>query len=190
MGTDAMTSASGRADSDSVNLGSNPSSPATQNIGFPEKTTPGHPGHPGQTAHSGRTEVGTARVLVCGGRNFADGRQLRDELCDLVWCRGRFKGQPQVGTIIHGCASGADRLAGAFAMSCGLAVVEFPAEWAKYGNAAGPLRNQQMLDEGKPDLVIAFHGGLGTQDMIRRANKAGVPVISIGAAPDHTKGEG
>jgi hypothetical protein len=45
--------------SDSVNLGSNPSSPATQNIEVSGKTAPGHPGHPGQTAHTGRTEVGT-----------------------------------------------------------------------------------------------------------------------------------
>jgi hypothetical protein len=45
--------------SDSVNLGSNPSSPATQNIEVSGKTAPGHSGHPGQTAHIRRTEVGT-----------------------------------------------------------------------------------------------------------------------------------
>jgi hypothetical protein len=49
----------GTACSDSVNLGSNPSSPATQNIEVSGKTAPGHSGHPGQTAHIGRTEVGT-----------------------------------------------------------------------------------------------------------------------------------
>jgi hypothetical protein len=45
--------------SDSVNLGSNPSSPATQNVDISGKTTPGHSGHPGQTAHIGRTIPGT-----------------------------------------------------------------------------------------------------------------------------------
>jgi hypothetical protein len=50
--------------SDSVNLGSNPSSPATQNVEVSGKIAPGHPGHPGQTAHIGRTEVGTALLLA------------------------------------------------------------------------------------------------------------------------------
>lgn len=47
-------------------------------------------------------------------------------------------------------------------------------------NAAGPIRNQHMLDIGKPDVVLAFPGGRGTEDMIRRAEKAGVPVKRIG----------
>lgn len=47
---------------------------------------------------------------------------------------------------------------------------------ATNGKAAGPIRNQRMLDEGKPDLVVAFPGGRGTADMVRRAKAAGVPV--------------
>lgn len=52
----------------------------------------------------------------------------------------------------------------------------FKADWDKHGKAAGPIRNQQMLDEGKPDLVLAFAGGKGTDDMCRRARAAGVEV--------------
>ena len=47
-------------------------------------------------------------------------------------------------------------------------------DWKKYGKKAGPLRNQQMLEEGKPDLVVAFPGGNGTADMVRRAKKANI----------------
>jgi hypothetical protein len=36
-------------------------------------------------------------------------------------------------------------------------------EWDELGKKAGPLRNQRMLDEGKPDLVVAFPGGGGTK---------------------------
>ena len=36
-----------------------------------------------------------------------------------------------------------------------------------------------MLDEGKPDLVIAFPGGKGTADMARRAREAGIEVIEV-----------
>jgi hypothetical protein len=52
----------------------------------------------------------------------------------------------------------------------------YKAEWDKHGRAAGPIRNQQMLDDGKPDLVLAFAGGRGTDDMCRRAREAGIEV--------------
>lgn len=55
----------------------------------------------------------------------------------------------------------------------------FPAHWDKYGKAAGPLRNQQMLDEGTPDLILAFPGGAGTEDMCRRGVLAGIEVIRV-----------
>lgn len=60
---------------------------------------------------------------------------------------------------------------------------EFPPDWDKYGNAAGPIRNQQMLDEGKPDLVVAFPGGRGTADMVNKARKAGIEVIEVTYTP-------
>jgi hypothetical protein len=36
-----------------------------------------------------------------------------------------------------------------------------------------------MLDEGKPDLVVAFPGGTGTADMVKRAELAGVKVVKL-----------
>ena len=59
----------------------------------------------------------------------------------------------------------------------------FPAKWNEHGKAAGPIRNQQMLTEGKPDLVIAFNDYLpnskGTLDMVTRARRAGVAIEII-----------
>ena len=52
----------------------------------------------------------------------------------------------------------------------------YPADWDKHGKAAGPIRNKQMIDEGKPDLVIAFPGGRGTAGAVRLAKFAGVTV--------------
>jgi hypothetical protein len=57
---------------------------------------------------------------------------------------------------------------------------EIKANWRKYGPAAGPIRNQQMLDWG-PDLVVAFAGGTGTAGMVALARAAGVPVIEPAA---------
>jgi hypothetical protein len=50
------------------------------------------------------------------------------------------------------------------------------ADWHRHGRAAGPIRNQKMLDWG-PDLVVAFAGGTGTAGMVRLARAACVEVI-------------
>jgi hypothetical protein len=76
-------------------------------------------------------------------------------------------------------ARGADSLAVRYAEQYKCPVEKFPALWDVHGRAAGPIRNQLMLDEGKPDLVLAFPGGRGTAHMIDIAEKAGVEVHRI-----------
>ncbi len=87
--------------------------------------------------------------------------------------------------IIHGAANGADTIAGMAAKELGLEVMEFPAEWSKHGKRAGPIRNQQMLDEGRPNGVIAFHEDIsrskGTKHMIKIAKKNNIPVLILGS---------
>lgn len=82
-------------------------------------------------------------------------------------------------TIITGAARGADRFGGDWAAIEHCLLEEFPAAWEHHGRAAGPIRNRQMLKEGKPDLVIAFPGGNGTANMVKQARQAGVEVIEI-----------
>lgn len=116
------------------------------------------------------------RLLVCGGRKFRFGAYGRDQFYG-------FCSRHRVTVVIHGDQRGADREAGALASKRGLEVKRFPPDWAKYGPPAGPIRNQRMLDEGKPDLVLACPGGSGTADMIRRAVQAGVPVHYLDQQP-------
>lgn len=110
------------------------------------------------------------RILVCGGRDYADYAKV-DSILDTL--------KPT--HIIQGGASGADSLAWDYAYVNNLPCTRYPALWKVQGKAAGPIRNQRMLDEGKPDLVIAFPGGAGTADMVRRARKAGVEVRVVEA---------
>ena len=110
------------------------------------------------------------RVLICGGRDFSDA-DFMDRYLRIVDRRYVIK------HVIQGGARGADRLAKNWAEGCGVPVTEYRADWSKYGKAAGPRRNQQMIDEGKPDLVIAFGGGRGTADMVRKAEAAGIKVF-------------
>lgn len=111
------------------------------------------------------------KVLVCGSRSWSDYDAIYRALRDLVDERGQF-------VVIHGAARGADRLAGAAAARLGLEVIEYPAQWERYGRRAGFVRNEQMLAQA-PDLVVAFHegGSRGTAHTIARARAAGIEVI-------------
>lgn len=112
------------------------------------------------------------KVLVCGGRNFRDKALLYGTMDALDRKHG-------IVTVIHGGASGADTLAGTWAMEWGCSVWVFSANWKKYGDAAGPIRNALMLEDGEPDLVVAFKGGKGTASMVKLARYAGVKVLEI-----------
>jgi len=122
------------------------------------------------------------KVLVCGDRNWTDEATVHWWL-DLV-----TNNVAQI-EVIEGCARGADKFAEswwrrhAWSITGRFTIRHFPANWNKYGMAAGPLRNRDMLAYG-PDLVLAFHNDLnnskGTKDMVMRARAAGVPVAVIG----------
>ena len=127
--------------------------------------------------HNSDTEEIGMRVLVCGGRDFTDETAVVNALFRLEDVKGDFT------EIIHGGARGADALAGEFARLRRAKEIVFRANWKRDGKAAGPLRNQRMLDQGRPDLVIAFPGGRGTADMTRRARAAGVEVIEVSPTP-------
>lgn len=114
------------------------------------------------------------KIIVCGGRNYSDRRCVFNTL-DVIHA------ETPITILMHGDANGADRLASSWATWGGQAktkIETFPAQWMKYGFGAGPRRNQEMLDAG-PDLVVAFPGGRGTADMVRRARAAGVMVRKI-----------
>lgn len=109
------------------------------------------------------------RIIVCGGRDYADRQRVFQVLDKIHTLRG-------ISEIIQGeCPTGADRRAREWAVNMGKTLTRCRAEWEKYGKRAGPLRNRYMLTL-KPDGVVAFSGGRGTQDMITAAQEAGVPV--------------
>lgn len=109
------------------------------------------------------------RVIVCGGRDYSDTAMVAKVL----------SGVGEIKHLWHGNARGADTLADQWArQQPGISVHPVPAQWKKYGRRAGPIRNQTMLGQS-PDLVIAFPGGRGTADMVRRAEGAGVEVLQV-----------
>lgn len=129
------------------------------------------------------------RILVCGGRDFFD-KEFVNRYLDSI----KSKLSPDA-IIIDGEAKGADTLAYEWAKSRGYKSLRFPAKWddlnhpeaiikinkfgKEYNVNAGFIRNKQMLDEGQPDLVIAFPGGNGTENMIRQSVERKIKVLRI-----------
>lgn len=115
------------------------------------------------------------RVLICGSRNWKEEDVLPEYRIETY-----IKTLPPNTVIIHGAAPGADTVADRVATELGHTPLPFEAKWGLYGDSAGPIRNQEMLDIGKPDRVAAFHEDIGnskgTRDMIDRARKARLPI--------------
>ncbi|MCU0613259.1 MAG: DUF2493 domain-containing protein [Candidatus Eisenbacteria bacterium] len=116
--------------------------------------------------------AGWSTVLVCGGRNFADREHLYRSL-DLL-----HKAEP-IWVLVEGGAPGADRLAGDWADDREVIHVRHNARWKVNGRAAGPIRNRELRERWPIQLVVAFPGGTGTADMVRRAEAKGVPVMKF-----------
>lgn len=109
------------------------------------------------------------RVLVCGGRDYFDAIRVDTVLDHVV--------TPSV--VIQGGARGADAMAANWAAKRGIEMLCYKANWHYHGKRAGIVRNEWMLEDGKPDIVVAFPGGRGTAHMVSIAKLAGVPVIEV-----------
>lgn len=124
-------------------------------------------------------------ILVTGSRH-AGFRPWHDLIRDAV--RTLVSGEPY--RLVHGNAAGIDQLSEAATLHSDhppVGIHQFPADWKSHGRAAGPIRNQQMLDfllqriaEGHTAVCLAFHDDLnrskGTKHMVRIARQAGIPV--------------
>jgi len=117
------------------------------------------------------------RVLVCGARDYDDKSLLFSTLDDLA-------ASHDFEVVIEGGARGADTLAREWAELRNIPIEEYRANWKEYGRAAGPIRNKQMLNEGHPDMVVAFPKTVltesrGTKDMVKQATKARITTIVV-----------
>jgi hypothetical protein len=112
------------------------------------------------------------RILVCGSRNWKDEKGEIKKFINSL---------PENAIIVEGAAKGADSLAAEYAKNRGLRVNEFPANWDAHGKAAGFIRNKEMLEDGYPNVVVAYSKNLktskGTLDMVTQSMKAGIPVF-------------
>jgi hypothetical protein len=110
------------------------------------------------------------KVIIAGSRNFTDYQKLKKE-CDQF-----LQDQKNIEIVSGDHFKGADKLGIQYANEKGYNLIKFPAEWNKFGKAAGPIRNKEMAIFA--DVLIAFWDGKsrGTQNMIRLANPKGLRI--------------
>lgn len=118
------------------------------------------------------------RIIIAGSRWFTDYSEAKKFITSSIV---NFQmGESWI--LLSGRCKGADQLGERFARENGWPIEEFPADWRKYGRAAGPIRNQKMVDTC--DAIICFWDGKskGTASLIRYARKTHKPlhIKSIG----------
>jgi hypothetical protein len=103
------------------------------------------------------------RVVVAGSRDLFD-----YALVERAIKESGFKPTE----VLSGGASGVDALGERWAAAHHIPVVQFPANWAAHGLAAGPLRNAQMAEACDAAIVVMWRtGSRGSEDMVRQMAK-------------------
>lgn len=122
------------------------------------------------------------RILVTGDPDWSREQMIRDALEKL---------NPSL--VIHGGGIGAEWLAGKVAKKLGIEILAFPVQRSVYGNQAGVIKNQEMLDQGRPNIVLAFFTFTSNikkyrepADILRKAKAARLPVLVFRGDVDET----
>ena len=122
----------------------------------------------------GRRPKAKMKLAIVGSRNYHNYEEFKQNILNILTVDNL-----SIGEIISGGASGADKLAERFAAEYQIPIKVFKPEWKKYGKAAGPLRNQQIIEECTHVIAFPSVQGKGTQDSIRKAQLLGKPIKII-----------
>lgn len=110
--------------------------------------------------------------MVTGGRHYVNEDHVLATFKSFIQTHG------QIDELVVGDATGADSLARIIAMELGIKVSVFYADWKRHKMAAGPIRNQELVDQD-PDWLLPFPGDNGTADATRRAIRANIPIFKL-----------
>jgi hypothetical protein len=112
------------------------------------------------------------RVVVCGSRILSQPGRVRVAL-------DKFHGERPIDRLAAGDADGVDDAAITWARALQIPAWRYAAEWKRLGAIAGPARNERMLLAEKPDALIVFPGGIGTNDCAMRAAHKGIEIVRM-----------
>lgn len=116
------------------------------------------------------------RMIVAGGRDYSN-QNIVDSFIDRVRIVCESRGLNLV--IVCGMAKGADTLGRNYALSHNLDIMEFPANWDKYGKSAGFIRNKEMGNIADSAIVFWDRESRGSKMMIDFMKSINKPVKVI-----------
>ena len=113
------------------------------------------------------------KLIIAGSRTFTDYKKL----CEV--CDEKLQDQNEIEIVSGAYYKGADKLGEQYAKERKYKLTKFPADWKRFGRAAGPKRNQKMANYA--DALIAFWDGesKGTKHMFDLAKCRGLEVKII-----------
>lgn len=120
-------------------------------------------------------------LAVCGGRDFRkrvnvfkalDGLYAAFDITKVI--EGGQRTTERGYTV-----GGVDFWAQQWAEERGVPWLTVEADWSRWGSAAGPIRNEAILRDHRPDMLAAFPGGEGTKDMVDRARLGRFHVVEF-----------
>jgi len=102
------------------------------------------------------------KIAIVGSRNITDYNLFKDYVLSIIKVK-------DIDLVISGGARGVDTLAERFAKEFNIETQIFPADWNRYGKAAGHIRNKDIIFNS--DIVFALWDGksTGTNNSINHA---------------------
>lgn len=109
-------------------------------------------------------------VGIVGSRNFNDYDLFLTKINQWILING------PIIKIVSGGAFGVDSLAAQYANNNNIELLIFPADWKQFGKAAGPIRNQQIVNASEKIIAFPSNESIGTENTIKIATKKGISV--------------
>jgi hypothetical protein len=109
------------------------------------------------------------KTIIAGGRELTEKGLVEETISERVpW---------EITEVVEGGQRGIDRMAREWAEENNIVRTTFKADWEKYDNAAGPIRNEEMAKYA--DALVAIRDGksVGTEDMISKAEQYNLRIV-------------
>ena len=112
------------------------------------------------------------RIVIAGCRNYTNYEEAKKF---ILSCINEYSKTASI-VILSGTCKGADLLGEKFAKEQNLPIRYYPAEWKRFGKAAGPIRNKKMINDCHEVICFWDKKSYGTASLIRYAKAAKIPI--------------
>ena len=116
------------------------------------------------------------KTIIAGSRTITNYEFFKKIMDQCPW-------KSEITEVVTGKCKGVDTLGERWADEKGLPKKPFPADWNKFGDAAGPIRNEEMAKYADAAIIIHREGSRGTQNMKDLADQYGLKVYYVPVRP-------